>query len=184
MEHVYEPHTVSLQLRPATAADAAALADLGTRSFVAKFGHLYETEDLDSFLAEYRTERHYREELRDPGTRVHLAEDGGELLGYSLLVLGKGLDDRPLPHPARPAFLSQLYCDPAATGRGVGSALMKQVLSNARNWGADTVQLTVFSENYGAQRFYARYGFAKVADTSFWVGNHRDDEFLYELRLD
>ena len=28
-----------------------------------------------------------------------------------------------------------------------------------------------------------RYGFAKVADIAFWVGNHRDAEFLYELPL-
>jgi ribosomal protein S18 acetylase RimI-like enzyme len=174
---------VSLALRPATPADAAALADLGTRSFVAAFGPLYKANDLAAFLAEYRTEAHYLGELADPGTRIRLAEEGGSLLGYSLLVLGKGSDERPAPHPERPAFLSQLYCAPDATGRGVGGALMDQALAEARGWGADAMQLSVFSRNFGAQRFYARYGFTKVADISFWVGNHRDDEFLFELSL-
>jgi ribosomal protein S18 acetylase RimI-like enzyme len=45
------------------------------------------------------------------------------------------------------------------------------------------MQLSVYSENLGAQRFYQRYGFEHVADIDFWVGNHRDDEFLYELKL-
>ena len=56
-------------------------------------------------------------------------------------------------------------------------------LAEARRWGADAVQLSVFSENFGAQRFYHRYGFTHVADIDFWVGNHRDHEFLYELPL-
>ena len=60
---------------------------------------------------------------------------------------------------------------------------MDWALAEARRWGADAMQLNVFSENFGAQRFYARYGFAKIADISFWVGNHRDDEFLYQLQL-
>jgi hypothetical protein len=41
----------------------------------------------------------------------------------------------------------------------------------------------VWSENRAAQRFYARYGFAKIADIGFMVGSHRDEEFLLELRL-
>ncbi len=38
-------------------------------------------------------------------------------------------------------------------------------------------------KTYGAQRFYHRYGFAKIADITFQVGDHFDPEFLYELRL-
>jgi len=41
----------------------------------------------------------------------------------------------------------------------------------------------VWSENPGAQRFYQRHGFAKIADIDFGVGSHRDDEVLYEKRL-
>jgi ribosomal protein S18 acetylase RimI-like enzyme len=172
-----------MDLRPATPEDAASLARLGVESFTAAFGHLYRPDDLAAFLGEYRTERKYLEDLRDPGTRIALAEDGDGLLGYSLLVLGKGIDERPPPHPARPAFLSQLYCATGATGRGIGAALIERAIAEARGWPADALQLSVFSENFGAQRFYARYGFEKVADISFWVGNHRDDEYLYELRL-
>jgi ribosomal protein S18 acetylase RimI-like enzyme len=170
-------------LRPATPADADAIADLGRESFVAKFGHLYQAEDLAAFLADYRTPERYREYLRDPGTRIQLAEEEGALLGYCLVELGKGYEDRPLPRPERPASLGQLYCDPAQARRGIGSALMDWALAEARQWRADAMQLNVFSENFGAQRFYARYGFSKVADIAFWVGNHRDDEFLYELKL-
>jgi ribosomal protein S18 acetylase RimI-like enzyme len=170
-------------LRPATQDDLPALAKLGTEAFVDKFGHLYKPEDLDAFLGEYRTEAAYRRQLADPGTRIQLAMNDGELLGYCLIVLGEGFDERPLPHPEKPVTLSQLYCAPAALGRGTGSALMEWILAEVRAWGADAVQLSVYSGNVDAQRFYRRYGFEKAADMSFWVGNHRDPEFLFELKL-
>jgi RimJ/RimL family protein N-acetyltransferase len=36
----------------------------------------------------------------------------------------------------------------------------------------------VWSENFGAQRLYARYGFTRVGDYFFPVGEHRDHEFI------
>ena len=41
----------------------------------------------------------------------------------------------------------------------------------------------MWSGNDGAQRFYARYGFARVADITFNVGEQVDDEFLFAAML-
>ena len=172
-----------MSLRPATPADAEALAKLGRESFIAAFGHLYQPGDLVAFLEEYRTAEKYRQHLADPPTLVEVAEVGGKLAAYARIVRGHWFEEQPEPRPERPVFLSQLYCAADATGQGLGAALMDWVLAEARAWVADAVQLSVFSENFGAQRFYQRYGFEKVADIDFWVGNHRDDEFLYELKL-
>jgi len=172
-----------LTLRPATPADVPELARLASDAFVAAFGHLYKPEDLATFLAEYRTPEKFRQHLADPPTLVEVAEEDGRLAAYCLIVRGHKFDEQPEPRPVRPVFVSQLYCAPEMTGRGLGAALLEWAIAEARAWGADALQLSVFSENFGAQRFYQRYGFAKVADIDFWVGNHRDDEFLYELKL-
>lgn len=79
--------------------------------------------------------------------------------------------------------LKQLYTDPARTGGGIGASLMDWALGEARAFRADEVQLSVWSENHGAQRFYARYGFTKIADIEFWVGDQCDAEFLFALML-
>jgi GNAT superfamily N-acetyltransferase len=170
-------------LRPATPADAEALSRLATDSFVAAFGSLYKLEDLRAFLEEYRSVERYRADLADPAKRVQLAGVDGNPAAYCLIVLGQGFDERPEPRPARPVYLSQLYCAPGMAGHGLGAALMDWAIAEARSWGADALQLSVFSENHGAQRFYQRYGFRHVADIDFWVGGQRDDEFLYELVL-
>ena len=170
-------------LRRATPADAPALAELGRASFVAAFGHLYKPEDLAAFLAEYRTPEKFSEHLADPPTLIQLAESDGRLAAYCLIVRGHRFEEQAEPRPGRPMFISQLYCAPEMTGRGLGAALIEWAIGEARAWGGDAVQLSVFSGNTRAQRFYRRYGFEHVADIDFWVGNHRDHEFLYELRL-
>jgi ribosomal protein S18 acetylase RimI-like enzyme len=170
-----------LVLREATAADVPALAALGRDSFTATFGHLYAASDLAAFLAETHDEAAVARRLADPARVYRLAEVDGALAGYVQLVVAGGLD-----YPtgaARPVTLSQLYCAPAATGRGIGAALLAWALAEARARGADEMRLSVWSGNHGAQRFYARHGFVHVADIDFWVGNHRDDEFLYALKL-
>ena len=171
-----------MKLRPATQADASELARLATAAFVAAFGHLYKPEDLAAFLAEYRTPEKYLSYMREPPILIEVAELDGRLAAYCLINRG-ARNEQPNPCPERPVFLSQLYTDPAMTGRGLGAALVEWAIAEARAWNADALQLSVFSENFGAQRFYQRYGFSKVADIDFWVGNHRDHEFLYELRL-
>jgi ribosomal protein S18 acetylase RimI-like enzyme len=172
---------VTIRLRLAAPDDAPALADLARDSFVAAFGRLYRPEDLARFLSEDRTAEVYRAHMDEPGTSIALAEADGTLGGYALIHTPS--EFRSKSDASFPLALHQLYCAPAATGRGIGAALMEWALGEARARGCDAVQLSVFSENPGAQRFYARYGFSKIADIDFWVGNQRDHEFLFELRL-
>src|SRR3546814_143023 len=79
-----------MDLRIAAPADAAALAELGTRSFIVKFGYLYRPEDLRNFLAESHSEAKAAKEIADPQMRVMLAERDGALLGYCKLVMACG----------------------------------------------------------------------------------------------
>ncbi|WP_334184300.1 GNAT family N-acetyltransferase [Novosphingobium sp.] len=166
-----------MNLRFAAPADAAALADLGARSFVAKFGYMYTPEDLENFLAESHSEAKAAKEIADPAMQVLLAEEEGRLLGFCKLVLACGWPDHARGRTV--IELKQLYTDPETTGRGIGSALMDRAMEIAREQEADEMQLSVWSGNEGAQKFYARYGFGKVADIFFMVGDQRDDEFLY-----
>lgn len=170
-------------LRDATLADTAALATLGRDSFVATFGHLYSAANLQAFLEEVYSVDAVAQELADPALLHQLAldDDGGALTGF--IKLRNPSSYAEYSDAQRPLALCQLYTSPSRTGEGIGAALMDWALAYARKAGCDAVQLSVWSENFGAQKFYQRYGFGKIADIAFWVGDHRDDEFLYELRL-
>lgn len=168
-------------LRAASLDDVPALAALGRDSFCAAFEELYRPDDLAVFLEQAYSERAVATEIAAPEYIHRLAEDADGLIGFCKLR-----------HPSwyaehsgarNPIALGQLYTAPDKTGSGIGAALMEWALAEARERGCDAVQLSVYSENYGGQRFYQRYGFAKIADIGFWVGQQRDAEFLYELRL-
>lgn len=166
-----------MELRIAHAADAPLLAELGARSFAVKFGHLYRAEDLSAYLAESHSEAKVAREIVDPQMCVMLALEGERLLGFCKLVMACGWPEH--ARGSRTIELKQLYTDPDATGRGIGSRLMDWTLDEARRFGADEIQLSVWSGNLGAQKFYERYGFAKIADVHFMVGQQRDEEFLF-----
>ncbi|KHL24348.1 hypothetical protein PK98_09680 [Croceibacterium mercuriale] len=170
-------------LRRAIPADAAALAAFAGKAFDAAFAHLYPPADLAQFHAESRSVGKYAAALADPDTRVALVEDGGEILAYALIIMGGHFPDRPAPQPQRPVLLSQLYCAGHTTSQGLGARLLDWSVSEAEGWGADAIQLSVYSGNHGAQAFYRRHGFTHVGDTHFWVGQTCDDEFLYERAL-
>ena len=172
---VHEPRAVIL--RAALPADSAALAALGRDSFVAKFGTMYRPEDLVTFLAQTHAEAVVAREIANPQARYRLAERDGALAGYCKLGLTCGWPE--LARGRHTIELKQLYTAAGATGGGIGSALMDWALAEAHTLGADEVQLSVWSGNSDAQRFYRRHGFAKVADTHFWVGEQRDDEYLF-----
>ncbi len=165
-------------LREATAADIPALSALAITSFNAKFAHLYSAENLATFLEESLSEQAVTAELANPDRVYRLAEsDDGALLGYAKIGLTCGF-----PEHARGQSvmeLKQLYTAPAATGKGIGGALMDWAMEQFTVRGADEAQLSVYSENEGAHRFYQRYGFEKVADITFKVGDQLDPEFLF-----
>ncbi len=165
-------------LREATLADVPAISKLASDSFIAKFGQLYSAENLALFLEESLSEPAITAELANPARVYRLAEseDGG-LLGYAKIGLSCGFPDH-----ARGTCvmeLKQLYTTPEATGKGIGGALMDWAMEQFAARGADEAQLSVYAHNEGAHRFYARYGFAKVADITFRVGTHIDPEFLF-----
>ena len=170
-----------LRLRRAHTADAAALADLGTRSFVEKFGNMYVPADLTAFLAGSHSEDAVAAEIASPAMRICLAERDGALAGFCKLVMRTTW---PEYARAEAIELKQLYTEPALTGVGIGARLMDWSIAEARRAGAREMQISVWSGNHGAQRFYARYGFEKVADIAFWVGEQRDEEFLFARLLD
>lgn len=164
-------------IRRATVEDAATLAELGAATFVETFGHLYRPEDLQVFLEESHAVSAYAEVLANPDYALWIAEDAA---GRAIAYAQAGRCG--LPHEdVRPedGELKRLYVRAGIQGGGVGRALMDVAMAWLLRNGPRTLWLSVWSENIGAQRFYARYGFDFAGEYAFVVGTQRDREFLY-----
>jgi ribosomal protein S18 acetylase RimI-like enzyme len=163
----------AITIRPATATDAPTLAELGRRTFIDAFGHLYQPHDLETFLnATYRPDIQ-AQELATPGLQALLAEDGATALGYVTFGPCK-LPVSPMPDGAME--IRRLYVAATHQGRGIGAVLMEQALTRINTHAP--LYIGVWEENHGAQRFYARYGFAPAGAYHFYVGGHADNEII------
>ncbi len=170
-----------ITLRAASPVDVPALSALAASSFIAKFGPLYSAADLQTFLHGSLSEAAVAAEIANPDRLYQLAQGEIGLLGFAKIGLTCGF-----PEHARGTAvmeLKQLYTAPEATGQGIGGALMDWAMVQFAARGADEAQLSVYSQNTGAHRFYERYGFEKVADITFRVGEQLDPEFLFARLL-
>ena len=89
-------------------------------------------------------------------TMRFVAERDGHAIGYAQA------GPCGLPHEdvqAGDGELKRLYLLRSAQNSGVGAALLAQALEWLERDGPRTLWISVWSENYGAQRFYARQGF-------------------------
>lgn len=163
-------------IRRAGSADAAALAALGTGTFVETFGHLYTPEDLCAFLAQAHSETAYARLLGEPGVAIWLAfAPDAAPAGYCIAGPCK-LPVRSLePHAGE---IRRLYLWRAVQNRGLGTRLLAIAFDWLRANRYTTFYVGVWSQNVGAQRLYARLGFDKVGEYDFPVGRHLDREFI------
>ncbi|HSR64418.1 MAG TPA: GNAT family N-acetyltransferase [Xanthomonadaceae bacterium] len=167
---------MSLAIRRATPADADALSAVGARTFVDTFGHLYSREDLQAFLEESHAPAAYARLLADPAYALWVLEDERGARGYALAGPAR------LPHPelrAEDGELKRLYVDTDLHNVGWGGKLFAEALAWLERAGPRTLWISVWSENLGAQRFYARQGFGFAGEYEFPVGAQRDREFMF-----
>ncbi len=129
-----------LTVRPATADDLAALAEVHLRSRAGAGGAfppgVHDDDEVRGWVAGWDLTAY----------DVWLAEEGDRVVGYTR---------------STPTWLDDLYVVPEAQGRGVGTALLERVLAEH----PDGIGLWVFESNRPARDFYARHGFVTLERT-------------------
>ncbi|HJU38153.1 MAG TPA: GNAT family N-acetyltransferase [Tahibacter sp.] len=166
-------------IRPARADDAAALAELGARTFVDTYGD-FAADDLALHLARHFGASQQAREIADPDVATWLAHGGGALAAFAQVRRG--------PAPAcvndRDAVeLHRLYVERAWHGRGVAQRLMAAACDAARTFGGASLWLKVWQRNARAIAFYRKCGFADVGEAAFVVGNDATTDRVLVLEL-
>ena len=135
----------ALALRPVRHGELPELLDMLRRFYV---------EDRIP-LDEPRVRRGLEQLLADAALGALLfAEAKGERVGY--LVLGWCFS---IEQGGRHVLVDELYLEPAARGRGLGSTLLAAACDWARGQGAEVARLEVNRHNPRAKALYLRHGF-------------------------
>lgn len=168
-------------IRPATATDIPTLAKLSETTFVETFGYRYSTANLAAFIANSRSENCYRPLLQDPNVKLWLAMSAdAEPLGYVVA----GACKLPIVNrEARAGEIRELYVRTVHQQRKLGSQLLNHAIDWLNSQKFQPLYIGVWSENIAAQRLYARFGFEKIGEYDFLVGQHIDREFILKRPL-
>ncbi|HEX7701331.1 MAG TPA: GNAT family N-acetyltransferase [Kofleriaceae bacterium] len=134
-------------LRAATLDDVAAI--------VPRSSSLQAHEGIE--ISDAALEGALREMLVDPSLGgVWMIEDAGAIVGYAFISLSFDLE-----FAGREAWLTELFIDDAARGRGAGTFALDALASVLRGLGVHAMHLQVRADN-PALRLYERAGFTKV----------------------
>ena len=163
-------------IRQATEDDAGHLALIGGATFLETFAGVLDGQAIVDHCRREHSQTAYETHLK-AGARAWLAETraGNAPIGFSLLgqthLPGSRADGTDIE-------LKRIYTLSRFHGGGVGNALMERAVSHARNEGYLRLLLGVYSGNARAQAFYAKQGFAPIANRQFQVGDRLYDDVV------
>ncbi len=165
-----------LIIRRASVADAAALAVITERTFTETFGHLYPPEDLAEYLSRHCTPESCRSLLDDSELGAwFIGAEGAAPVGF---VTAGGCKLPVENREPRAGEIRQLYVLASHQNQHLGAKLLDVAFAWLTEQKFSPLYIGVWSQNYGAQRFYGRYGFTKVGEYGFPVGKTVDHEFI------
>ena len=170
----------NLTIRSAKAGDAELLAELGSRTFSEAFAQDNTPENMGSYLAAAFGPEQQAAELSDSHTTFLIAENNGVAVGYSMLRAGNELDSVTGNNPIE---LVRLYVSREWLGSGVGAALMRACIAEAKKRGYETLWLGVWEHNHRAQSFYRKWNFIEVGTHIFQLGDDPQTDLLMQRTI-
>ncbi len=145
-----------MRIRRGTVADAEAVADVHVRSWQATYRGAVPQEYLDGMRSQDRRPIWERRlaELSPPRSGVLVAEDGGQVVGFTAFGPTRDADE----DPATVAEIFTIYLAPEAWRRGMGGALLAAAVEEQSRAGHRAATLWVLDANARARRFYEAAG--------------------------
>jgi GNAT superfamily N-acetyltransferase len=99
--------------------------------------------------------------MDDPARLLLVADLGGQVVGHLAGSVAEGSAMRPI----KVATLVSMYVRPGHRGGGLGARLVAHFSAWAKGAGAGLAEVTAYSSNTDAIRFYERNGFASRSVT-------------------
>jgi ribosomal protein S18 acetylase RimI-like enzyme len=142
-------------IRDATVDDAQGIAHVHTRTWQIAYDHVFPTNRLAGIVEEHRAEWWSGRLAEEPsGGHTVVANESAAIVGFA--DFGPTLD--PEASQEHVAELYAIYVLPEAWGRGIGRALMAEVLERLRQDGYREAILWVIEDNPRTRRYYELAG--------------------------
>jgi len=164
-----------LKVRRAEIDDAAAIAKVHVATWRSTYGGMLPDDFLAS-LAEAGYEERWQRVLADESSRVYVAVDGREVVGFASGGRERAGED------GYGGELYAIYVLQDAQGRGHGRSLVQAVTAGLRELDLSDMIVWVLRDNTGARNFYERLGGVYVRAQPITIGSALLEEVSYGWR--
>ena len=172
----------NISVRHANSSDAELIADLSRETFYNAFARYNTKANMDKFMNEVFTREKLIAEVGAPGNIFLLAYNNDEPAGY-VRMRDKSIPEEPLGTD-NVIEIVRIYTASSEIGKGIGSLLVKECVSIAKEMQRQYIWLGVWEKNDKAIRFYERHGFKTFGDHIFMLGDDVQTDLLMARDLE
>lgn len=133
-------------------------------------------ETMTSYLEEAFNLAKLEKEVLNPLSIFYLLIDDGTLVGYMKISLPSAQTDFNDPDAME---LERIYVKKTYKGRGYGQLMVEKAILMTKAQGLKSLWLGVWEDNTSAKKFYGKFGFVKVGEHGFRMGDEVQTDYIY-----
>lgn len=145
-----------LKIKKAEAADINELRDIGIRSYLPHYSHLWKTGGVEWYMHRCFSDEALRKDFSDSNIEYYIIADERQNVGILKLVLNKPLLDSTIENAL---YLEKIYFIKEWTGRGAGNKLIQFTFERAKELNRECVWLMAMDTADKPVEAYQKAGF-------------------------
>ena len=170
-----------IDIRIAKISDAEYISLLGRITYTESHGgYIEDKENLQAFYKKYYSVSRIREEISDAKNIFWIVFSDELPVGFAKLSLGL---KHPVSEEKNSCKLERLYILNDFIALKIGSKLQDIILNKATNLKFQSIWLSAYYKNTKAIQFYKKYGFKKVGEMDFFVGETNYPNLIFAKNL-
>jgi GNAT superfamily N-acetyltransferase len=147
---------MNFRYRRAGAEDLNELRQIGIRSYLPHYSHLWKPGGIDWYMERCFGKEFLEKEISAPNIEYYFVENDVEIIGLIKLVLKKPLPDSDTENAL---YLEKIYFVKEWTGKGAGRAALEFIFERARELNSECVWLMAMDSADKPIEAYKRAGF-------------------------
>lgn len=172
---------MSATIRQCTADDAELICSLGATTFRETFGNDNSQKNMEDYLQQSFSPRSVESQLSNSSSTFLIANLEDTPAAYMQLNTG----DAPTEQIGEMSMeVERLYVLSDFKRCGLGTLLMHQAFSRARDKNLNKIWLGVWEHNKPAQRFYLAMGFKRTGEHVFPLGDDLQTDWIMTAQVD
>jgi ribosomal protein S18 acetylase RimI-like enzyme len=160
-----------MEIRPAAADDRESIRKVARDTWHDTYDDL-SSDAIDETIDDWYADEELERALDTAGTAVLVAEDGGEVVGFTHGVVQEDEGD-----------VLRMYVHPDHQREGVGTALHERLRNDLEDFNMERMRAIDLASNDGGQAFYERLGFEQTGEGEVEIGGEERREVVYTLEL-